>query len=70
MKALLTTLATLSLLSLPAALPAEEMEADENPIATISHDPGFLSIFHHWGFIGDSLSSGELESRLSAAPSR
>ena len=63
MKALLTTLATLSLLSLPSALPAEEMEADENPIATISHDPGFLSIFHHWGFIGDSLSSGELESR-------
>ena len=35
--------------------------AQENPIATISHDPGWCTIFHRWGFIGDSLCSGEHE---------
>jgi len=33
----------------------------ENPIATIGHDPGWCTIFHRWGFIGDSLCSGEHE---------
>ena len=40
------------------AQPAAE---EENPIATISQNPGFCSIFHYWGFIGDSLCSGEFE---------
>jgi len=34
---------------------------DNNPISTISQNPGFCSIFHYWGFIGDSLCSGEFE---------
>jgi len=44
-----------SLLSFTCAL------AQENPIATISQQPGFCSIIHRWGFIGDSLCSGEHE---------
>lgn len=36
-------------------------DALQNPIAVISQSPGLSSIFHSWGFIGDSLSSGELE---------
>ena len=35
--------------------------AQENPIATISQQPGWCSIIHRWGFIGDSLCSGEHE---------
>lgn len=31
---------------------------DLNPINIISTEPGLTSIFHNWGFIGDSLSSG------------
>jgi len=50
------------LCALSPTLWAEEVISDENPIGTISHDPGFCSIFHHWGFIGDSLCSGEFES--------
>ena len=42
---------------------ANLLKSEENPLATISQLPGFCSIFHTWGFIGDSLSSGELESR-------
>lgn len=34
---------------------------EENPIAVISQNPGLCSIFHYWGFIGDSLCSGEFE---------
>lgn len=34
---------------------------DENPIAVVSQNPGYCSIFHSWGFIGDSLCSGEAE---------
>lgn len=41
---------------------ANLLKSGENPLATISQLPGFCSIFHAWGFIGDSLSSGELES--------
>lgn len=32
-----------------------------NPLANVSPVPGYCSIFHNWGFIGDSLSSGEVE---------
>ena len=35
--------------------------AQENPLATISHDPGWCTLIHRWGFIGDSLCSGEHE---------
>lgn len=31
---------------------------DENPIKIVSMSAGLTSIFHNWGFIGDSLSSG------------
>lgn len=37
------------------------MKAQENPIAEISRLPGWCTIFHKWGFIGDSLCSGEHE---------
>jgi len=36
-------------------------KAQENPIAQISRQPGWCTIFHKWGFIGDSLCSGEHE---------
>lgn len=41
-----------------------EMVSDslfENPIGMVSQHPGYCSIFHSWGFIGDSLCSGEHE---------
>ncbi|MBR1886868.1 MAG: SGNH/GDSL hydrolase family protein [Bacteroidales bacterium] len=31
------------------------------PLDTIKETPGLCGIFRHWGFIGDSLSSGEME---------
>lgn len=34
---------------------------EASPLAHISRDPGQCGIFHKWGFIGDSLSSGEFE---------
>ena len=36
-------------------------KAQENPIATISQQPGWCTLIHRWGFIGDSLCSGEHE---------
>ncbi len=42
-------------------LPLMVQDTEENPISTISQNPGFCSIFHSWGFIGDSLCSGEHE---------
>lgn len=36
-------------------------KSNENPIAVLNQIPGFVPIFHSWGFIGDSLSSGEHE---------
>lgn len=33
----------------------------ENPIAVVSQQPDFCSIFRSWGVIGDSLCSGEHE---------
>lgn len=32
----------------------------DNPLAHILREPGYGSIIHHWGFIGDSLCSGEM----------
>ena len=49
-------LLTVSILLFSIASPAQE-----NPIATLSHDPGWCTIIHRWGFIGDSLCSGEHE---------
>jgi len=40
--------------------PADPKPQD-NPIAVINQNPGLCSIFHYWGFIGDSLCSGEFE---------
>lgn len=37
------------------------LNAQENPIAKINREPGWCTIFHKWGFIGDSLCSGEHE---------
>lgn len=34
---------------------------EDNPLAVIKETPGLSSIFHSWGFIGDSLCSGEHE---------
>lgn len=34
---------------------------DDNPIGTIRETPGMTAIFRSWGFIGDSLCSGEME---------
>ena len=34
---------------------------EENPLAVIKETPGLCGIFHKWGFIGDSLCSGEHE---------
>ena len=47
-------------LCLTLILPAAAQQ-QENPLATISHDPGWCTIIHRWGFIGDSMSSGEHE---------
>lgn len=44
-----------------ALLPVACAVAQENPIANISQLPGFCSIIHRWGFVGDSLCSGEHE---------
>lgn len=48
--------------ALAPVIQGEKQVAKEmNPIATISQLPGFCCIFHSWGFIGDSLCSGEHE---------
>ena len=36
----------------------------ENPLAKILREPGYGSIIHTWGIIGDSLSSGCTECRV------
>lgn len=36
-------------------------DKEENPIAVIKETPGMTAIFRNWGFIGDSLCSGEME---------
>lgn len=49
------------LICLAALLLSLGAAAQENPIATISREPGWCCIIHRWGFIGDSLCSGEHE---------
>ena len=44
-----------------ALLPLVCATAQENPIASISKEPGWCTMIHRWGFIGDSLCSGETE---------
>lgn len=44
----------------PKSLRKEQVE-DENPIGVIKETPGMTAIFRSWGFIGDSLCSGEME---------
>ena len=44
-----------------ALLLATGAKAQVNPIETISQLPGWCTIIHRWGFIGDSLCSGEHE---------
>ena len=39
----------------------QSVSAGENPLAEIKQTPGLAGIFQTWGFIGDSLSSGEHE---------
>ena len=46
---------------LAALLPFVCAGAQENPISTLSQQPGLCSIIHRWGFVGDSMCSGEHE---------
>ncbi|MCQ2144055.1 MAG: SGNH/GDSL hydrolase family protein [Bacteroidales bacterium] len=57
MKRILTTVLVL----IVAAVSLAAKKDKGNPIATISQDPGLCTIIHRWGFIGDSLCSGEHE---------
>ena len=42
--------------------PVDNLPAlSENPLEVIKQTPGFAGIFREWGFVGDSLSSGEHE---------
>ena len=43
--------------------PMPNVSTEENPLQTINNTPGLCAIFRTWGFIGDSLCSGEMESR-------
>ena len=54
MKKLIISLSAIIFLAISA-------KAQENPIANISQQPGWCTIIHRWGFIGDSLCSGEHE---------
>lgn len=46
------------------AMVGTSVSAQENPIATISQNPGWCTLIHRWGFIGDSLCSGEHEYQI------
>lgn len=52
---------SLAALSICAGIKAQTATSDDNPLANVSQNPGLCSIFHYWGFIGDSLCSGEFE---------
>ena len=41
---------------------------EDNPLAKIRFDGGMARIFRNWGFIGDSLSSGEMYGRIVSRP--
>lgn len=60
--AILSLAITLSASSIQAqSTQIRSITADDVPLANITHDAGLSSIFRTWGFIGDSLSSGEHE---------
>lgn len=62
MKNYLSLLLCLTILSVMSASSVQAQQIPDNsPISKLSSDPGFCSIFHSWGFIGDSLCSGEHE---------
>ena len=62
MKNYLSLLLCLTILSVISASSVQAQQIPDNsPISKLSSDPGFCSIFHSWGFIGDSLCSGEHE---------
>lgn len=46
-----------------AAATAQNAPAGDYPLAHVTQLPGFTGIIHSWGFIGDSLTSGEHESK-------
>lgn len=50
-------------LALSPFIQGENIKENDNPLSNISQLPGFCSIFHSWGFIGDSLASGEHETK-------
>ena len=55
--------AVLASAAISFAATAQSFPAGDAPLDKITGQPGFTGIFHSWGFIGDSLSSGEHESR-------
>lgn len=62
MKNYLSLLLCLTISSVMSASSVQAQQIPDNsPISKLSSDPGFCSIFHSWGFIGDSLCSGEHE---------
>ena len=60
-KALITAV-LFSTLTFSSAIAADVLPAGDAPLTEITQNPGFAGIIHSWGFIGDSLSSGEHES--------
>ncbi|MCM1021654.1 MAG: SGNH/GDSL hydrolase family protein [Muribaculum sp.] len=53
--------AIIAALSLTTAAYAQSTVSGDVPLTNITQQPGFSGIIHSWGFIGDSLSSGEHE---------
>ena len=55
------TFAIIALATIFSFAAGAQSSQDQYPLANISQNPGLCSIFHSWGFIGDSLCSGEHE---------
>lgn len=56
-------IASLVAVAMSAAALAQNTPAGDYPLASITQLPGYTGIIHSWGFIGDSLTSGEHESK-------
>ncbi len=56
-------IASLAAVALSATAMAQTTAGGDYPLANITQLPGFTGIIHTWGFIGDSLTSGEHESK-------
>lgn len=54
--------AILAAMTIGLSTSAQPLPAGDVPLVQITQQPGFAGILHTWGFIGDSLSSGEFES--------